>query len=161
MQIAKALGGTAIAMCGEEKAEVVRSWGADCILERAPGDLRGALRNATGHGEVSVVADVVGGGIWGDLLGVLEPGGRYVCSGAIAGPLVELDLRSFYLRDLSLLGATTTPPELFGELVGMINRGEIHPLLAATWPLRELKTAQEAFLSKRHAGKLAVIVAED
>ena len=160
-QITKALGGTAIAMCGGDKADAVRGWGADFVLERAPEDLRGALRQTTGRGEVSVVADVVGGKIWEDLLDALQPGGRYVCSGAIAGPLVTLDLRRFYLRDLSLLGATTTPPELFAEWMGMINRGEIRPLLAATWPLRELKAAQQAFLSKKHAGKLAVIATED
>ena len=148
-------------MCGEDKADAVRGWGADFVLERAPEDLRGALRQTTGQAEVSVVADVVGGKIWGDLLGALQPGGRYVCSGAIAGPLVELDLRRFYLRDLSLLGATTTPPELFAEWMEMINRGEIRPLLAATWPLRELKAAQQAFLAKKHAGKLAVIATEE
>ena len=161
VRIVKALGGVAIAMCGAEKREAVRSWGADFILERAPKDLRAALRAETGGGEVSVVADVVGGGLWGDLLSVLEPGGRYVCSGAIAGPSVDFDLRAFYLRDLSLLGATTTPPELFGEWVAMIASGKIPPMLSATWPLHELKAAQEAFLSKKHPGKLATIVAEE
>ena len=160
-QIAKALGAVAIGMCGAGKEDAVRGWGADFILPRAPENLREALRRETGNGEVSVVADVVGGEIWGEFIGALGAGGRYVCSGAIAGPAAFLDLRRFYLRDLSLLGATTTPPELFGDLVGMIERGEIQPMLAGTWPLRELKTAQEAFLSKRHAGKLAVIVAED
>ena len=160
-QIVKALGGVAIAMCGAEKAETVRGWGADFILERSPSDLRGALRTATGSGEVSVVADLVGGGMWGALLDVLERGGRYVCSGAIAGPDVALDLRRFYLRDLTLLGATTTPPELFGELAKMTRDGALRPMLSATWPLRDLKKAQEAFLSKRHAGKLAVIAAEE
>ena len=160
-QIAKALGAEiVIGMCGPGKEDAVRGWGADFILPRSPENLREALRNETGSGEVSVVADVVGGEIWGGLIRALAPGGRYVCSGAIAGPAAFLDLRRFYLRDLSLLGATTTPPELFGDLVGMIERGEVRPMLAATWPLRELKAAQEAFLSKRHPGKLAVIVGE-
>ena len=163
VQIVKALGGTAIAMCGREKWDAVKALGADVVLEREPGDLSGALRAELGgkSGGVSVVADVVGGAIWGDLLGVLERCGRYVCSGAIAGAKVDFDLRPFYLNDLTLLGATTTPPELFADLAGMINRGGIRPMLSATWPLRELKAAQEAFLSKRHAGKLAVVVAEE
>ena len=160
IQIAKALGAVPIAMCGTGKEDAARSFGAEYVLPREPGDLRSALRDATGSAEVSVVADVVGGVLWPQLIGALSRGGRYVCSGAIAGPAAELDLRPFYLRDLTLLGATTTPPELFADLVGMINRAEIRPTLSATWPLEKLKEAQEAFLTKKHPGKLAVVAAE-
>ena len=45
--------------------------------------------------------------------------------GAIAGPIVEFDLRTFYLRDLTFMGATIVPPGVFADLVGYIERGEI------------------------------------
>ena len=53
-------------------------------------------------GEIEVVADIVGGPAFPGLLDLLARGGRYVTSGAIAGPLVELDLRILYLKDLEL-----------------------------------------------------------
>jgi NADPH:quinone reductase-like Zn-dependent oxidoreductase len=86
----------------------------------------------------------------------LERGGRYTCSGAIAGPMVELDLRTLYLRDLTFTGSTVIPPEVFTNLVGYIERGEIQPVLAASYPLSELCEAQQAFIDKAHTGNIVV-----
>ena len=103
-----------------------------------------------------MVADVVGGPLWPQLVSVLARGGRYACAGAIAGPVVRFDLRGFYLRDLTLVGATVVPPGTFADLAGYIERGEVRPMLAATYPLHDLAAAQEAFLAKRHVGSIVV-----
>ena len=47
---------------------------------------------------VDVVIDLVAGSNWKQLLDILKPGGRYATSGAIAGPIVELDVRTLYLK---------------------------------------------------------------
>ena len=143
-------------MCGESKAAAVAAVGPDAVLPRDPADLKAALRAATGGETVTVVADVVGGALWPQLIDALARGGRYTCSGAIAGPLVELDLRTLYLRDLTFTGATVVPPGVFADLVGYIARGEVRPLLAATYPLKDLVAAQEAFIAKRHVGNIVV-----
>ncbi len=90
------------------------------------------------------------------LIDVLRRGGRYTCSGAIAGPIVDLDLRTLYLHDLTFTGATILPTHIFPDLVGYIERGEIRPLLAAAYPLRELHQAQQAFIDKQHVGNIVV-----
>ena len=126
------------------------------MLDRAPDDLGAALRQAVGRENVTVVADIVGGPYWPDLIDVLARGGRYVCSGAIAGPMVDFDLRTFYLNDLTLFGSTVTGTRVFPDLVGYIERGEIKPLLAATYPLEQLRDAQQAFIDKQHVGNIAV-----
>ena len=125
-----------------------------------PEDLRAALEQATGRSEVDVVADVVGGPLWPQMIGALSRGGRYTCAGAIAGPIVEFDLRTFYLNDHTYTGATIVPPGMFQDLVGYIERGEIRPLLAKTWPLTELHAAQEAFLQKAHVGNFVIVPPE-
>jgi len=122
------------------------------------GDLAAALMKAIGRNNVSVIADVVGGDLWPDLIGVLERGGRYTCAGAIAGPMVDFDLRTFYLRDLTFTGATIVPPGVFADLVGYIERGEIKPVLAAQFDLTELHSAQQAFIDKKHIGNIVVTV---
>ena len=66
-------------------------------------------------------------------------------------------MRTFYLRDLTFTGATVIPPGLFANLVGFIERGEIKPLLAGTWPLESLRDAQEAFLKKKHVGNFVIV----
>ncbi len=157
IQLAKRRGATVIALSGEAKAGQVKSVGADYVLPRGPEDLRAAIEQATGRAEVDVVADVVGGPLWPQMIEVLCRGGRYTCAGAIAGPIVEFDLRTFYLNDHTYTGATIVPPGMFDDLVGYIERGEIKPLLARTWALSELREAQEAFLQKDHVGNFVIV----
>ena len=78
-------------------------------------------------------------------------------SGAIAGPVVALDLRDMYLKDIRLIGCTAWDAAVFPDLVSYIERGEIRPLLAATYPLARIAEAQAAFQEKRHIGKIALI----
>ena len=54
-------------------------------------------------------------------------------------------------------GATIVPPHLFGDLVGYINRREVRPLLAATYPLADFHDAQRAFIAKSHVGNIVVV----
>ncbi|MGR3984674.1 MAG: zinc-binding dehydrogenase [Gammaproteobacteria bacterium] len=156
IQLAHRRGARCVAMCGAGKKDAVAALNPAGILPRAPANLKAALRDAIGAETVSVVADVVGGAVWPSMIDALARGGRYVCAGAIAGPLVEFDLRTFYLRDLTFRGATIVPPGLFADLVGCIERGEIKPLLAKTFALEELHAAQQAFIDKKHAGNIVV-----
>ncbi len=156
IQLARRRGAVTVALCSEAKAAAVAAIGADAVLPREPADLKAALRGAIGRDTVTVVADVVGGPYFPTLIEALARGGRYTCSGAIAGPMVQLDLRTFYLNNLAFFGATILPPGVFADLVGYIARGEIKPLLAATYPLERLKEAQTAFIAKRHVGNIVV-----
>jgi len=152
VQLAKRRGARVIAMASDAKHKDVAALGADMILSRTPDNLRTAL----GDEKVTVVADVVGGPYWPTLIDILERGGRYTCSGAIAGPMVELDLRTFYLRDLTFTGSTVITPEVMPNLIRYIEAGEIKPALAATYPLDQLREAQAAFIAKTHTGNIVV-----
>lgn len=110
-----------------------------------------------GENSFDVVVDVVAGPTWPALLELLKIKGRYVCAGAIAGPLVELDVRTLYLKDLTLMGCTYQPREVFENLIGYIERGEISPIVSGTYPLTEIVRAQQDFLDKTYAGKLVLI----
>ena len=156
IQLAKRRGATVIAMASEGKHDALRPYGPDVLLPRAPEDLAGALQETIGRPTVSVVADIVGGPTWPTLIDCLERGGRYTCSGAIAGPMVELDLRTLYLNDLTFTGSTVIPPHIFKDVVGYIERGEIGPQLAATFPLAEFHKAQQTFIDKTHVGNIVV-----
>jgi len=156
IQLANRRGASTIAMASEAKHAQVAAIGAQAVLPRAPEDLPGLLRNAIGRDTVTVVADVVGGTFWPQLLAVIARGGRYTCAGAIAGPIVTFDLRTFYLHDLTFTGATIVPPGVFADLVGYIERNEIKPMLAETFPLAKLHNAQQAFIDKKHTGNIVV-----
>ncbi len=88
---------------------------------------------------------------------MLRRGGRYVSSGAIGGPLVTLDMRTFYLKDLTLIGCTAWDEPVFPNLVGYIERGELRPLLAKTFPLERIAEAPARVPDKQHVGKFVLI----
>lgn len=156
VQLARALGATPIAICDPAKADGVRELGAAHVLSRDE-DVAPQLA-ALGVPHVDVVADVVAGPRWPQLLDALRRGGRYVISGAIGGPVVELDLRSLYLEDRVMIGATITEPAVFAELVALIEAGAIAPSVAATYPLEAIHDAQRAFVEKRFVGKIVLDV---
>jgi len=152
VQLAKRRGARVIAVASAAKHAEVARLGADVILPRTADNLRVAL----GGDKITVVADVVGGPYWPTLIDSLERGGRYTCSGAIAGPMVELDLRNFYLRDLTFTGSTVIDPEVMPNIIRYIEAGEISPMLAASYPLAELRAAQATFIAKEHTGNIVV-----
>ena len=152
VQLAKRRGAHVIAQAGAAKADEVRALGADEIVDR---DAR--LSEAIGNESLDLVVDLVGGERWAQLLDLLRAGGRYVTAGAIAGPMVELDLRTLYLRDLTLFGCTFQEEGVFERLVSYIERGEIRPVVAKTYPLADIARAQTDFLAKRFTGKLVLI----
>jgi NADPH:quinone reductase-like Zn-dependent oxidoreductase len=152
IQLAKRRGAEVLAISGAEKAAAVAEIGADEVIERGAD-----LVAAVGSGTVDAVLDLVAGSTFPDLLTTLVPGGRYITSGAIAGPLVELDVRTLYLKDLTFYGSTFQPDEVFENLVRYVGAGEIQPLVAGTYDLSEIVTAQQDFLTKRHVGKLVLV----
>ncbi len=156
IQLARCRGAVTVAMASEAKHDKVLAAGADAVIGRSPADLTGALREAIGRDSVTAIADVVGGDYWPTLIESLQRGGRYVVSGAIAGPIVGADLRTIYLNDLALHGATTFGPQTFSNVVSLIEQGRIKPLLARTFALEQLHEAQKAFAQKRHTGNIAV-----
>ncbi len=156
IQLANRRNATTVAITSMSKAAQVQSLGPDYVIDRNTENPATTLKDVTGLDSVTVVADVVGGNRCIEWIDLLDRGGRYACSGAIAGPMVELDLRTFYLRDMTFFGCTVTPAGLFAELVGYIERKEVYPILAAVYPLEKLREAQSAFIRKRHLGNIVV-----
>ena len=152
VQLAKRRGARVTAVCSATKAADVLAQGADHTVDRGA-DLIGEL----GRASVDVVIDLVGGSQFSALLDLLRPGGRYAVSGAIGGPVAEIDLRTLYLKDLSLFGCTFQEDEVFENLIGYVERGEVRPVVSRTYPLGEIVRAQEDFLKKDHVGKLVLI----
>src|SRR4029078_120906 len=100
-------------VCSAAKAAEVMTQGADRTVDRGADVIE-----AVGRGVVDVVIDLVGGPQCSPLLDTLRPGGRYAISGAIGGPVAEIDLRTIYLRDLSLFGCTFQEDDVFENLIG-------------------------------------------
>lgn len=152
VQLAKRRGAFVVGIAAREKMDAMRIVGCDQIIARGD-DVIAAL----GESSIDLVVDNVAGEGFGGMLEVLKRGGRYVSSGAIGGPVVALDMRDFYLKDLTLIGCTAWDEPVFPNLVSYIERGEIKPLLAKAFPLQNIVEAQREFLEKRHVGNFVLI----
>ncbi len=148
VQLASLRGASVWGVTSAAKVDVVKAQGAVQTFDRdadLPADM------------FDVVIDVVGGPAWAAVILALKPGGHYAVSGAIAGPMVQADLRDIYLRDITIHGCTYQAAEVFGRLVELMNAGRIKPLISRTYPLEDIITAQEDFQSKALPGKLVLI----
>ncbi|MCL1051066.1 alcohol dehydrogenase family protein [Shewanella abyssi] len=155
VQLAKARGAYVIAITSPSKNQQLLELGADQVVSR-DADLVDALA----ENSIDVVIDLVAGKQWPQFLQLLRLGGRYAVSGAIGGALVELDIRSLYLKDLSFFGCTVLEPEVFQNLVNCIEQSKIKPIVAQTFPLEAINIAQEVFLEKKHVGKIVLSLPE-
>ena len=148
VQLAARRGAHVTAVASSSKADAVAALGAHVVIDRddvPPEDTYDvAIDNVAGPGFTGVLSSI-------------RRGGRYVSSGAIGGPIVELDMRTFYLRDIRLIGCTAWDEPVFGNLVGYIERDEIRPVVAKVFPLTDIVAAQQEFLEKRHVGKFVLI----
>ena len=152
VQLARLRGARVIAVTTRDKAPDVLALGAQQVVERDANPV-----HALGRESMDVVVDVVGGAAFTGLLDVLKRGGRYAVAGAIAGPVVPLDLRTLYLKDLRLLGCTVTAPAVFARLVNLIEQGALQPVIRAVYPLADIARAQSDFLGKAQTGKIVLV----
>lgn len=152
VQLVKRRGAKVIAVAGDSKLNAIKALGADQVISRNA-DLIAEL----GESSVDVVIDNVAGENFGCMMKLLSRGGRYSSSGAIAGPIVSLDARDFYLKDLRLIGCTSWDEPVFPNLVGYIERGEIKPLVAQIFELKDIALAQQEFEKKAHVGKFVLV----
>ena len=153
IQLAKMRGARVFAVTTPDKSAAVSELGAERWFDREC-----SLIEALGRDSIDVVIDLVAGAKWPELLDVLRPGGRYAVAGAIGGPIVELDIRTLYLKDLSFFGCTVLEPDVFKNLVRHIESGNVGPVVSESFSLEQIAEAQNAFMSKKHTGKIVLTI---
>lgn len=157
VQLCRARGAIPYAVTSPGKEQALLDIGAEGVVTRGPGDLEDEVRRVMQDQPVDVVADLVAGPLFTPLINLLRPEGRYSTAGAIAGPVVQLDLRTMYLKQLELHGSSQGTRGAFRALVRYIETGRIKPLLHATYPLSAFHRAQSDFMAKSFIGKLVVM----
>ncbi|BCB88276.1 NAD(P)-dependent alcohol dehydrogenase [Phytohabitans suffuscus] len=160
VQLAKALGAHVTGTCGGRNAELVRSIGADAVVDYTAEDVtRGTAR-------FDVVFDLVGDRPLAAMRRVLAPRGIYIASfgggGKVLGPmprLLGLMARApFASHRLRPLVAVAKADEL-AELGEMVAAGTLDPVIERSCPLGETADAIR-FIEEHHAqGKFVLTVA--
>ena len=155
VQLAAARGAGVVAVTSRSKADAVRDAGAAHVVCRDAGDLAEQVAGAV-PGGLDAVADVAGGSGLEELMPLLRDDGRWVIAGAVAGPVVSLDLRRLYLHNLRLVGSSMHTRAHFAKLVDVARAGSIQPQVAGQHALADIHAAQQQFLERRHVGKIVI-----
>ena len=157
VQLCRIRGAIPYAVTSQGKETQVKNLGAEAVITRDQGNFVQRVRAAMNKQPIDVVADVVAGAMFNDLITLLRPEGRYTTAGAFAGGMVELDLRTVYLKHLQIHGSSQGSRAAFKDLLSYINDGRLSANLDASFKLSDFHHAQQVFMQKNHIGKLVVI----
>ena len=169
IQLARAFDATVLATAGSaEKCEACRGLGASRAIDYREEDFVAVVREDTAGEGVDVILDIIGGDYLPRNLECLRLNGRLVQIGLIGGSQSTLDLRAVLQKRLTITGSTLrarTPAEkgiiareLERAVWPLLERGEVRPIVYASFPLDQAAEAHRALESGRVIGKLVLIV---
>ena len=141
-----------------EKAAKALELGADAIINYNEEDVTERARALTDGAGVDVVVDHVGGDFFAKAFNSLRPGGRYGICGATTGVRTELHLGLLFSQQKEIYGAFMGNKEDMREIVAMLNRGAIRPVVDRSFPLAEAASAHRVMEETNFFGKLLLTV---
>ena len=137
-----------------EKAAKARELGADEVINYTEEDIRQRVREITGNAGVDAVVDHVGGDFFGPAFASLRPGGRYGICGATTGLRAELHLGLLFSQQKEVYGVYMGTKEDMRQIVEMLNRGSVKPVVDRSFPLSDAAKAHQAMEATSFFGKL-------
>ena len=159
LAIGKALGAKVIVTSSSEaKLEHARELGADATVNHATGDVREAVKEATGGRGADIVVESVGEATWATSLQVAAPGGRITVCGATSGPNPPAALHRVWWKQLSILGSTMGTAEDFAGAYELVASGRARPVVDTVLPLEEIRAAHERLEAGEQLGKIVLTI---
>ncbi len=159
LAIGKALGARVLVTSSSDaKLERARELGADAIVNHATGDVRAAVKEATGGHGIDVVLESVGEATWATSLQVAAPGGRITVCGATSGPNPPAALHRIWWKQLSILGSTMGTGEDFAGAYELVASGRALPVVDSVLPLEEIRAAHERLEAGEQLGKIVLTI---
>ena len=159
LAIAKALGAKAlVTSSSDEKLERATALGADATVNHATGEVREAVKEATGGAGVEVVLEHVGEATWQTSLQSARAGGRIVVCGATTGPNPPAALHRIWWKQLSILGSTMGTREDFEAAYELVKSGRAKPVVDSVYPLEEARAAHERMEAGEQFGKIVLSI---
>ena len=162
VQIAKAAGAEVTGVCSGGKADLVRSIGADHVIDYAVDDF------TTGSIKYDFILDNVGNRSLSQCRRVLARSGTLIpdsgtTGGSWVGPLFRmghaLAVSPFTARNLRVFVSIPNPRDLTA-LRDLVESGAVAPVIGSTYSLDDAPKAFEHIASGHAVGKVAIEVAE-
>lgn len=159
VQLAKALGAQVTGVCSTRNVELVRSLGADDVVDYTREDFTGR------RGRYDLVMDIVGNRSLARLRRPLAPGGTLVLVGGIdaggrfLGPMAQVLRGALAARFARHRIATVSWKPNAGDLrylAGLMEEGRVTPVIDRTYPFAEIPDALRYIEQKHARGKVAI-----
>lgn len=164
VQIAKAFGADVTAVDGAEKLDMLRSIGADQVIDHTREDFtRGSER-------YDLILDIPGNHPFSAIRRALLPGGTYVLIGHDAfgrfgrrwigslGRFLKLLVASPFVKQLPGLRGAIDPGDRLRVLRDLLEAGEVTPVIDRTYPLSEVPAAIRYLEEGRVKGKIVITI---
>lgn len=140
-----------------EKADRIRALGAHEVIVHARGeDFSGAVRKATNGRGVDVAIDNVGSLLFDSVRRSMGIGGRWVMIGQLTGEFVRFNPAQLFLKNVSMLSATSTTRRQLEDCLALVARGAVKPVISTVLPLDEAAKAHELVEAGRAAGRVVL-----
>jgi acryloyl-coenzyme A reductase len=124
------------------------------VLSGRGEDFSRLVKELTGGAGVDVVIDNVGTPVFQPTRRSLAPSGRWVLVGQLTGDFVPFNPAQLFLKSVSMLSATSTTRQELVQVLGLMERGEVRPIVAETLPLEEAAAAHRLLESGRVLGRV-------
>lgn len=160
IQVAKLAGARVIAAAGADwKLQRARELGADEVINYRASRMSEEVRRLTdGRGADVVFENLSVPELWAESLASAGVLGRVVTCGALGGGAVETNMRAFYVKHLSLLGARAAPMSQVREVFRLAGEGRLRPVIHRCFPLAEASAAQALVESREVFGRVLLTV---
>jgi D-arabinose 1-dehydrogenase-like Zn-dependent alcohol dehydrogenase len=158
VQLARLAGAHVIAQTtSPDKAEQIRAHGAHEVIVHARGeDFSAAVRKATDGQGVDVAIDNVGSQLFEPIRRSMGIGGRWILIGQLTGQFVPFNPAQLFLKNVSMLSATTTTRRQLEDCLALVARGAVKPIIAMALPLEEAARAHELVEAGKVAGRIVL-----
>ncbi|KKL89729.1 hypothetical protein LCGC14_1911790 [marine sediment metagenome] len=157
IQIAKHFGAIVITSTSSpEKIEKAKQLGADYVInyKQDKDYSRYVFKEITnGHG-VDVVIDNVGQATFSTSIRLLKPGGRLITCGATTGPNTNLLISQIFWKHLEIKGSTMGNQGEFHNVMKLVLKGKLNPIIDKIFPLRNVKKAVNYLKEGQQFGKV-------
>lgn len=161
VQIAKLFGARVVAAVGsDEKAEFVRSIGADHTVNYREEDILARVMELTDREGVDSVLNSIGGDTVSISIDMLRPGGVMAIVGVMTGSEVKIALRRAYLKGVMITGTPGGNRWELMEALEMVRRGYIKPVISKRYSFEEIPEAHRNMEAGRVFGKTLIYVSK-
>lgn len=158
IQLARLAGALVIAQTtSPEKADQIRALGAHTVIVHSRGeDFSNAVKKANGGLGVDVAIDNVGSQLFELIRRSMGIGGRWIMIGQLTGEFVPFNPAQLFLKNVSMLSATSTTRKQLDDCLALVARGVIKPFVSLALPLEQAAQAHELVETGKSSGRIVL-----